>query len=101
MHQRGFLIRRTASTSVSPYLSIHSALVARKINKTLFIPVTLSGEKNDEKITVEEDAMIDCGAGDEFIDQNFAQSKNLLLEPLSNPLEVRNVDGTLNKTGTI
>jgi hypothetical protein len=45
--------------------------------------------------------MIDCGAGGEFINYSFARKNQLNLEKLDNPLEVRNVDGTLNKLGTI
>ena len=39
--------------------------------------------------------MINCGAGGAFIDQNFEQKK------LDHPLTAKNVDGTINKKGTI
>jgi len=87
--------------SVSPYLLIHSALLARKRNKTLFIPIKLSGKTEIGSVTVEDEGMIDCGAGGEFINQNFAHQKGLPLTRLLEPLDVHNVDGTLNKTGTI
>ena len=45
--------------------------------------------------------MIDCGARGEFINYSFARKNQLDLEELETPLEVRNVDGTLNKMGTI
>ena len=43
--------------------------------------------------------MIDCRAGGVFIDQNFA--KNFKQRKLDCPLTVKNVDGTINKKGTI
>ena len=89
-------------TSVSPYLSIHSVLVARKINKTLFIPVQLSSSEPEERKIVETTlAMIDSGAGGTFIDRNYAKKIGIPLEELQEPLCVYNVDGTMNKTGTI
>ena len=49
--------------------------------------------------TVETQALIDCGAGGMFIDQNFAQ--NFEIFPLNEPITAQNVDGTINKKGTI
>ena len=43
--------------------------------------------------------MIDCGAGEAFIDQNFA--KKFKQRKLDHPLTAKNVDGTINKKGTI
>ena len=56
----------------------------------------LVGNKNVETL-----ALIDSGAGGKFIDQNFARKEKLEMKDLENPLVVYNVDGTLNKTGTI
>ena len=36
-----------------------------------------------------------------FIDQNYAKDKGLKTEPLDQPVKVYNMDGTLNKRGTI
>ena len=43
--------------------------------------------------------MIDCGAGGIFIDQNF--TKNFELKKLNHLLTAKNVDGMINKKGTI
>ena len=51
--------------------------------------------------TVETNALLDSGAGGEFIDQNYAKTLNLPLETLNKPIPAINVDGTLNKKGTI
>ena len=76
---------------VSPSLNIYSVTVGDISNNTLFIPFkTVTKEKN-----VETQAMIDCGAGGAFIDQNFEQKK------LDHPLTAKNVDGTINKKGII
>ena len=45
--------------------------------------------------------MLDSGAGGEFIDQNYAKTLNLPLKTLDKPIPAINVDGTLNKKGTI
>ena len=81
----------------SPTLSIYSVQAATVMNKnSLFLEVTLEGKKNVETI-----ALIDSGAGGKFIDQNFAKKEQLETKDLEKPLVVYNVDGTLNKTGTI
>ena len=54
-----------------------------------------------ESETVETNALLDSGAGGEFIDQNYAKTLNLPLETLNKPIPAINVDGTLNKKGTI
>ena len=49
--------------------------------------------------TVKTQALINCGARGMFIDQNFAQ--NFKIFPLNEPITARNVNGTINKKGTI
>ena len=73
-------------------------MAAQVLNKnSLFIPVTLESERK----TVETLGLIDSGAGGKFIDQNFAKEEGLETKDLEKPLMVYNVDGTLNKKGTI
>ena len=43
--------------------------------------------------------MINCGAEGAFIDQNF--TKNFEQKNLDHPLTAKNVDGMINKKGTI
>ena len=89
------LKRRTRSMLVSPSLNIYSVTVGNISNNTLFIPFkTVTKEKN-----VKTQAMIDCGARGAFIDQNF--TKNFKQRKLDYPLTAKNVDGTINKKGTI
>ena len=80
---------------VSPSPNIYSVTVGDISKNTLCIPFkTVTREKN-----VETQAMIDCGAGGVFIDQNFA--KNFELKKLDHPLIAKNVNGTIDRKGTI
>lgn len=44
---------------------------------------------------------MDSGATANFIDRDFVETKKLVTTKLQKPIEVKNVDGTLNKTGNI
>ena len=68
------------------------------INKnSLTIPLKIRTEEE----TVEMHALLDSGAGGEFIDQNYAKTLNLPLKTLDKPIPAINVDGTLNKKGLL
>jgi hypothetical protein len=85
---------------VSPFVSILSVLVARVSNKSISIPITLRElQKNNE--TVDLEALLDSGAGGLFIDKTFAKKNDFTLYELPGPLNVYNVDGTMNRKGTI
>ena len=80
---------------VSPTLDIHSVTVGTVTWNTLY--VSLSTVMNAK--TVETQVLIDCGAGGMFINQNFAQ--NFKIHLLTEPITAQNMDGTINKKGTI
>ena len=67
----------------------------------MYIPVSLSSGWTKEMKTVDAKALIDCGAGDTFIDRRFVQRHRLPYEKLDKPIKVYNVDGTPNKEGNI
>jgi hypothetical protein len=46
-------------------------------------------------------ALVDCGATRDFIDSEYVISRNLLVQPLSQPIPVLNVDGSPNQAGGI
>jgi hypothetical protein len=46
-------------------------------------------------------ALLDCGATGLFVDSNFVKMKNLKTKRLSQPVNVYNVDGTLNEVGKV
>ena len=62
------------------------------------LPMKLSSEKG---IEIVEEGFLDSGAGGKFIDQHYVKTKKLEKERLLEPIKVYNVDGTLNKQGTI
>jgi len=78
-------------------LSIYSVTLAEILNETMHIPIQISCDGK----TVETKALIDSGARGTFMDQNFAQKHRFPIKKLEQPLVVFNVDGTLNKKGTI
>jgi hypothetical protein len=84
--------------SVSPILDIYSVEQTKDSNEITF-PITF--ESNRSKEIVETQTLIDSGAGGTFIDQNYARKLNLETQLLETPLTARNVDGTVNKRGTI
>ena len=81
-------------------LSILSVLVAWVSNKPIAIPITLhESQRNREPVELE--ALLNSGAGGLFIDAKFAKENGFALCSLPEPLNAYNVDGTLNKKGTI
>ena len=63
------------------------------------IPIAIKDEYRKE--TVETLALIDSGAGGQFIDQNYAKNAGFKIQRLDRPLKALNVDGTENKKGKI
>ena len=66
----------------------------------MYLTMKLSSEKQ-KGIEIVEEGLLDSGATEKFIDQNFAKSKGLKTKLLKTPIKVYNVDGTPNKRGTI
>ena len=93
----GFLIRRTGSTLVSPSLNIHVVTTHITAN-TISLPIEI---KKNEYESVETLALIDSGAGGKFINRKYVEQLGLPIQTLKRLIMARNVDGTLNKTGTI
>ena len=61
------------------------------------IPVSINAKKR----LVDTESLIDSGAGGIFIDQNFTRQIGLKTIAMDKPILARNVDGTINKKGTI
>ena len=51
--------------------------------------------------TVKVAAMVDSGATALFIDKKYADSQKMWQIPLENPIQLHNIDGTLNEAGSI
>jgi Aspartyl protease len=60
--------------------------------------IIMTPEKNK---LIETQPLVDSGAGETFIDQNYAQKHGFNLMKLEYPITAQNVDGTKNKQGTI
>ncbi len=95
----GFLTGRTVSTSVSPVMDIYCVLVGKFENLTMTIQIALSIFTATRNETVNLEALLDLGAGGNFVDYNYTQKNNLPLTKLPKPIV--NMDGTENKKGTI
>ena len=70
------------------------------LNKTISVLISLRELQKDNE-TVDLEALLDSGAGGLFIDETFVKQNDFTLHELSEPLNAYNVDGTLNKKGTI
>ena len=85
--------------SVSPSLSITTCLFTREDRNAMYLPLKITSKKTVEIKTIE--VLLDSGASGKFIDQNFAKNIKIKQQDLKKPIKVYNVDGTLNKQGTI
>ena len=50
---------------------------------------------------VNTNALVDCGATGDFIDEHFVERSKIPTRKLSQPILVYNVDGSLNEAGSI
>ena len=85
---------------MSKLLTIPSILLARMGAQSINIPLPILCESQRNKKTVETQTLIDSGAGEDFLHQDFATKHRIDL-PLDTPIIPQNVDGTLNIGGKI
>ena len=78
---------------------IHQVFFAELNRKTIYIKINI--QNRNGSLNVDETALADTGASGLFIDKRYANYMNLKKLILDEPLEVYNVDGTLNRKGTI
>jgi hypothetical protein len=55
----------------------------------------------DTHAIVDVNALLDCGATDLFINCAFVQKKDIHMHKLQDPITVHNIDGTVNRGGSI
>ena len=84
--------------SVSPLIDIYSVIMATICLNKLSIPIPIS---ETEQKTIETLGLTDSGAGEKFIDQNYARLIGFETHTLKMPIQAYNVDRTENKRGTI
>ena len=80
-----------------PSQSLSHVLAASDNERTLHFPVKLLIGKQIVKMTT----LIDSGATRNFIDLGLLSLANIPLKKMSQPVHAFNVDGSLNKQGTI
>jgi hypothetical protein len=66
-------------------------------NLSFLIPIVLHLGPTDINI----EALLDSGAGGSFINKSYIRTLDVPLILLTDPVQARNVDGTLNRKGTI
>src|SRR6266545_5173030 len=82
--------------------TIKHKLVIRSLEldaKCIMLPIHLKTMDTMEETSTE--AMVDTGATEDFIDQDFVTRVKLLTHKLSQPIPVYNMDGMLNEAGSI
>ena len=81
---------------------MHERLVINGLDegpRCILIPVHL--KTTDTMRELNSEAMVDCGATGDFIDEEFVKRANLPTRSLLSPVPVYNVDGTPNEAGSI
>jgi len=79
-----------------------SKLVIRSLEEgpnSIRIPVHLKTTDTLEEVNT--NALVDCGATGDFIDEGFVERAKIPTRNLSQPIPVFNVDGSLNEAGSI
>jgi Retroviral aspartyl protease len=61
------------------------------------VDISILGKSLGQKKSIKTTTLLDTGAGEKFIDQNFVQNQKIETKELKYPIEVFNVDGTSNK----
>jgi hypothetical protein len=61
------------------------------------VNILISGESLGQKKSIKTTTLLDTRAEGKFIDQNFVQNQKIETKELKYPIEVFNVDGTLDK----
>jgi hypothetical protein len=95
------LKQRTRLTLVSPSLSIEHVQVTQIKKNTMTVDILISDESLGQKKSIKTTTLLDTGAGEKFIDQNFVQNQKIKTKELKYSIEVFNVDGTPHKQGTM
>ena len=80
-------------------MDVFSVKIATIKSNSLSISISIKNAKENKN--VETLGLIDSGAGEKFIDQNYVRNAGFKIQTLERPIITRNVDGTENKKGKI
>ena len=98
------------SVQVAPqYVAAQQVMISDAALSSVIIPETkevkshfhISCYLKGRHRTVKVAAMVDSGATALFIDKKYADSQKMWQTPLENPIQLHNIDGTLNEAGSI
>ncbi len=81
---------------VFPTIPIYAVLVAKVLRQTIYVPLQFHIDSKDIDVLV----LLNSGAGGNFIHPKLTSTLQSLIA-LPKPLQAFNIDGTLNKEGTI
>src|SRR6202522_1582779 len=82
-------------------LRISSVIVTNSRIKSMHVSIPIVLKTIRENKTVETKVLLDTGAEGLFMDKNYAEEHDIVLQKLLNPITSSNVDGTLNHAGQI
>ncbi len=78
---------------------IHQVFFAEFNRKTIYLKINI--QNRNGSLNADKTALADTGALGLFIDERYTNYMKMERRILDEPLKVYNVDGTLNKKGTI
>ena len=95
-----FMDRRNRLLETLDSEPVPSHTIWNKQSLSIMLRVALAGKKTSWEINTH--TLLDSGAeGIIILDQDFAMRKKMTLRTLVNPLPVKNVDGMMNKRGSV
>ncbi|KAF8219113.1 hypothetical protein L208DRAFT_1343238 [Tricholoma matsutake] len=97
--QMGFLEQWPDTMPVTTVVSLGSVLLATMNRQSMCLSIQVAESDNGKDITM--NALLNSGAGGVFIDLKFIKQEGIRTYPLGRTIWATNVDGTLNRQGTI
>ena len=99
----------STSVSIAPHVAVPQVMNSDAALYSVTIPETCSSKSHFHiscylegwNRTTKVAAMVDSGATSLFIDHKFASQHHMLKEPLEHPIQLFNIDGSLNEAGSI
>src|SRR5271168_878791 len=82
-------------------LRIPSVIITNSRMRSMHISIPIMFKTIRGNETIETKVLLNTGAEGLFMDKNYAEEHDIILQKLPNPIIPRNVDGTLNHAGQI
>ncbi|KAF8226440.1 hypothetical protein L208DRAFT_1301687, partial [Tricholoma matsutake] len=95
----GFLEQRPDMMPVTAVVSLGSVLLATMNRQSMRLSIQVAESDNGKDIAT--NTLLDSGAGGVFIDSKFVKQEGIKTYPLGHTIWATNIDGTLNRQGTI